>query len=401
MDPLLRCLEGYAQMHIAMIAPPWFPIPPRHGGIEQVVYNLVEGLVEAGHQVTLFAPAGSKTSAALIPVSKSPTAWIATKRKTTISETACRRAFFLATSIGADIIHDHTDYIYRRNSPIPIVRTIHGPVTDCALDRYLAMTRQETSSLLSAGGTELSTRPRLTVSEPVERSHSRRSSTTRSMSCIPPFTRCTAGGLCGLCGAVPLGEGTCRGDNCRRSGRIPLKMALRVTVPERPYFEDQTPPGDALRLDRICWRDWRRERSDLYGKARALVFSSTWEEPFGLSIIESLAHGTPVVAFRRGSAPEIIVEGDRSALRGHRRYGPRPATSDDPRSGRLPLGYAGPVRRETVTPNTSSSISASSSNRNLKSPGNRLQPEHWQYPVTAPLPPLTRSAAPAPEYALM
>ena len=180
MDPLLRCLEGYAQMHIAMIAPPWFPIPP------QARWNRASRL-QPGRGTrrsrspgdTLRPGSARKPAPRSSRYRKSPTAWTWTKRKTTISETTCRRAFSLATSIGADIIHDHTDYIYRRNSPIPIVRTIHGPVTDCVLDRYQAMTRQGDQFIaISRRQMELFDQPRLTVSEPVERSYSRPSSTT-------------------------------------------------------------------------------------------------------------------------------------------------------------------------------------------------------------------------------
>ena len=92
---------------------------------------------------------------------------------------------------------------------------------------------------------------------------------------------------------------------------VPLKMALRVTDQERPYFDAVVLPAlrTAGRQVEFVGEVGGAAKAELIGRARAVIFSSPWEEPFGLVLIEAGAHGTPVVALRRGAAPEIVTEG--------------------------------------------------------------------------------------------
>src|SRR4051812_34817070 len=103
-------------MRIAQIAPPWFPIPPvGYGGIERVVFDLTESLVAGGHDVTLFAPAGSQTSAHFIPTVSRPVGLNLTEaQKNRHFVEASRFAFRRAVELGVDIVHDHTDYLAKR-----------------------------------------------------------------------------------------------------------------------------------------------------------------------------------------------------------------------------------------------------------------------------------------------
>ncbi|HET7092917.1 MAG TPA: glycosyltransferase, partial [Thermomicrobiales bacterium] len=128
-------------MHVAEIAPPWFPIPPTaYGGIERVVYDLSEGLVAAGHDVTLFAPAGSRTSGRLVETVPAGVGLdLGEDEKQSQFLRNGRLAYTAAAALGADLVHDHTDFTPDPDFPLPVVRTIHGPAVDSHVAMYAAM----------------------------------------------------------------------------------------------------------------------------------------------------------------------------------------------------------------------------------------------------------------------
>ena len=130
-------------MHIAQIAPPWFPVPPvGYGGIERVIYDLTEGLLQNGQEVTLFAPAGSTTNARLVEIVQRPVGLHDEAQKSRRVIESSRFAYRRALEMGVDIIHDHTDHLAPRGFPIPVLRTIHGPATPAAVANYQRMTRR-------------------------------------------------------------------------------------------------------------------------------------------------------------------------------------------------------------------------------------------------------------------
>src|SRR5688500_749029 len=108
-------------MRVVQIAPPWFPIPPTgYGGIERVVYDLTEGLLNAGCEVVLCAPAGSQTIARLVETVSRPVGLDMTEaQKSRHFAAASREAYRLALELDADIIHDHTDFLPRAGFPLP------------------------------------------------------------------------------------------------------------------------------------------------------------------------------------------------------------------------------------------------------------------------------------------
>src|SRR6187551_1880551 len=122
-------------MRIVEIAPPWFPVPPQgYGGIERVVYDLTEGMIDAGAEVILCASAGSETRAELVPIVSRPVGLNLTEaQKNRRMVEAGRIAYRKAQELGAALIHDHTDTVPPRGFSIPIVRTIHGPATSAAV----------------------------------------------------------------------------------------------------------------------------------------------------------------------------------------------------------------------------------------------------------------------------
>jgi glycosyltransferase involved in cell wall biosynthesis len=307
-------------MHIAMIAPPWFPIPPlKYGGIEQVVFNLVESLTDAGHRVTLFAPKGSETSADLVPTSDFA-AGLDMKEtdKAFINEAAGHRAYSIANQLGVDIIHDHTDYIYSGRVSAPIIRTVHGPVTDETVDRYRQMTKhgdrfiaishrqrqlfEETAAIRWGAASSISFMG--VIYNPIDVMHT------------PFYPTAAKEDYAAFVGRCHWEKGPDHAIEVARDAGVHLKMAMRVSRPEKLYFDNIVRPLLDANSDLVEFigEIGGPERDALYGKARALIFSSAWEEPFGLTMVEAMAHGTPVLALRRGSAPEIVDDGVTGAL---------------------------------------------------------------------------------------
>jgi len=302
-------------MHIVQIAPPWFPIPPRgYGGIERVIYDLTEGLVAAGQTVTLVAPAGSRTSAHLV-------AAVPGGVGLNLSEDAKqdhflaygRRAYDLATTLGADIVHDHTDFSPDPSFPLPIVRTIHGPAVEHHVAMYRAMSQRgdhflaiskRQQELFEAAAHELfGPGDHLTflgvIHNPID------------VAAMPFYPAAAKEEYVAFLGRCHWEKDPAGAIQVAMAADVPLKMALRVTTQERPYFEAVVQP--ALRragsLVEYVGEVDGVEKRELIGRSRAVIFSSPWEEPFGLVQTEAGAHGTPVVALRLGAAPEIITDG--------------------------------------------------------------------------------------------
>jgi glycosyltransferase involved in cell wall biosynthesis len=302
-------------MHIAEIAPPWFPIPPKaYGGIERVVYDVTEGLVAAGHTVTLFAPTGSRSSGQLI---ETGSAGVGLDHDEEAKHDHFlrngRAAYAQAALLGADLVHDHTDFTPDPGFPLPIVRTIHGPAVDHHVamyvamsargDRFLAISERQRALFLAAARALFGAGEHLAfvgvVHNPID---------IASIALYPTEVKEDYVAFVGRCHRE---KGPVGAIQVAMAAGVPLKMALRVTDQERPYFDAVVLPAlrTAGRQVEFVGEVGGAAKAELIGRARAVIFSSPWEEPFGLVLTEAGAHGTPVVALRRGAAPEIVTEG--------------------------------------------------------------------------------------------
>jgi glycosyltransferase involved in cell wall biosynthesis len=287
-------------LRIGIIAPCWFPVPPvAYGGIEQIVGLLADGLVAAGHDVTLFASGDSRTDAAL-----------ATVFEVAPSERIGQTYWELMHLLGAlgragdfDVLHDHTGMLGLALGGLtktPLVHTVHGPLDDEPGEMYAAICAlNPRARLVSLSRNQRRPQPRL------------------------PWLATVPNGI--DFDAYPLGDG--RGDHLAFLGRmspskgchraielardagVPLKIAAKCREPEEiAYFEEHVEPylSDGIEYVGELGHDAKVE---LLGSARATVFPIEWEEPFGLVLIESMACGTPVIATRRGSVPEVVEHG--------------------------------------------------------------------------------------------
>lgn len=302
-------------MRVVQIAPPWFPIPPiGYGGIERVVHDLTEGLLAAGCEVILCAPAGSRTNARLIPTVAKPIGLDLTEaQKARHFVEASRAAYREALSLGADLIHDHTDYAPRRGFPLPIVRTVHGPATVAAVaryremsrrgDRFVAISRRQHDLFLAAAAERWGPGEHLNFVDVIHN--------PLDVAAAPFYPASEKGGYVAFLGRCHWEKSPDGAIRVAQAAGVPLMMALRVTTEERPYFDAVVGPltRSIKNLAKLVGEVGGREKDELIGRAGAVLFPSPWEEPFGLVLAEAGARGTPVVTLARGSAPELVVDG--------------------------------------------------------------------------------------------
>jgi glycosyltransferase involved in cell wall biosynthesis len=297
-------------MKIALVAPPWYPIPPvGYGGIEIVVADLANGYKAAGHEVCLIAPGDSKVDVPLIPiVPRHVGLEMPVDEREALREELTRRQFELALDAGAEIVHDHTDWPHPADYPIPVARTVHGPNVERAVRAYVELTNSGDSfvaisdrqrELFREAEQQYFGSPEVinfagVVHNPID------------VSVVPFRSRKDPYAFfLGRCDWEKNPDGAIR---VARAAGMKLKMALRVNNYERPYFEEHVEPllgPDVELLAEIS----PGEKYDLLAGAQVVLFTSQWEEPFGLVMTEGAATGTPVIAFRRGAAPEVIVDG--------------------------------------------------------------------------------------------
>jgi glycosyltransferase involved in cell wall biosynthesis len=289
-------------MRIGMIAPPWFPLPPTgYGGIELVVSLLTEGLVKAGHDVTLFASGDSETRARLSYVfERAPSEQIATAGHLEIIHGL--EAYTMARQF--DVIHDHDGLASRAMGALvyrlvgtPVVATLHGPAD--RVTQEMLGTLRDALRFIAISDYQRRGFPDLhfvgTVPNAIEVDKH-------------PFSAEKDDYLLFL-GRMTADKGAHTAVEVARRLDARLIMAGKLNeAAEHEYYRSEVEPH---LTERIYFRGEvdTSTKLELYKKARCTLFPIQWPEPFGLVMIESMAAGTPVVAFRQGSVPEVIEHG--------------------------------------------------------------------------------------------
>ena len=288
-------------MRVAVLSPVWFPVPPTgYGGIEWVVALLADGLVEAGHDVTLFASGDSRTKARLVSVyEEAPSDRIGT------SLAELRHALACYERAGEfDVVNDHSGM--PAAALAGTVETPDGPHRSRAAGRRGR--GRSTSRSLGWFPESASSRCRSTSAGRSRTSPGLRTARTRSIWTPIPCSR-TAGDYLLFLGRLSPDKGCHRAIEVAKETGLPLKIAGKMRDPlEKEYFESTVRPSLGWGIEYLG-EVTHENKVDLLQNARATLFPIEWEEPFGLVMIESMACGTPVVATRYGAVPEVIEPG--------------------------------------------------------------------------------------------
>jgi glycosyltransferase involved in cell wall biosynthesis len=287
-----------SKLTIAMVAPPWYKVPPRaYGGIEWMVYWLVEGLVARGHDVLVVGVDESETSAEFIQTyERAPSDRLGEPGPEVVHAAAVARALKHA---DVDVVHDHSLAwpLLAFGRGVPTVVTAHGPVDGeiGALYRLLS----DDVSMVAISEAQRRIAPDLSWVATVYNS-------------IPvddyPFQRDKEGWAVWL-GRMNPEKAPHLAIDAARAARLPIVVAGKCSEPaEQQYFETEVAPRLGPGVEWLGEADTERKK-ELLCKARCFVFPIRWEEPFGIVMVEAMACGTPVVALRAGSAPEVVAHG--------------------------------------------------------------------------------------------
>ncbi|MGK5084284.1 glycosyltransferase family 4 protein [Bdellovibrionota bacterium FG-1] len=289
-------------MRVALISPLFESVPPRlYGGTERVVSNLCQGLVAAGHDVTLFASGDSKAAGRLVPIlpeairlASQPILDPVPYHLKMLTEVADRSHEF-------DVIHNHHDYWMlplSRMTPTLLLTTLHGrldfPGLNAAFDGFAQAPYVSISDAQRAPLKNLNWVRTVHHGIDVEKSK---------------FVGTPGKYLAFLGRMSPEKRPDWAIEIAHRSG-VPLKMAAKIDrAVDGVYFETQIKPKVDGRFIEFVGEISESEKSDFLGNALALVFPIDWPEPFGLVMVESLACGTPVLARPCGSVNEVLKDG--------------------------------------------------------------------------------------------
>lgn len=295
-------------MKILMLSPVEERVPPRkYGGTELVVYNLVEGLVKRGHQVTLAASGDSITSANLYVLTKralrvrlNHQKEQSLKLREALKYIAVARALKLASKDEFDIIHNHIGWRILPFSflmKVPMVTTLHGPLTD---DYQRAVYGQfKKANLISISDNQREPAPDLNYA-----------ATVYNGIRINEFVfNAKPQDYFAFLGRISPEKGIYFAIQAARQAKIELRIAAKIDLVDQEFYRTKIKPLIDGKQIKYVGELTHQQKIIFLKNARALINPTNWQEPFGLVMIEAMACGTPVIGTRRASAPEIVIDG--------------------------------------------------------------------------------------------
>jgi glycosyltransferase involved in cell wall biosynthesis len=287
-------------LRIAQVAPLAESVPPKlYGGTERVVSWLTEQLIELGHDVTLFASGDSRTRAELVPVI--PRALrLSRPRGDPASACAILLDKLADRASDFDVIHVHIDWLHvplLRRLGVPFLTTLHGrldlpPLAAAA--RYFGDT-----ALVSISNHQRTPVPDLRWIDTVYHG--------LPLEMLKP--NLSEGDYLAFLGRLSPEKGPHRAIKWARASGLPLRIAAKIPTTENRFVKKEIEPFLDGQKVQFVGEVNDSKKTTFLGHAKALLFPIDWPEPFGLVMIEAMACGTPIIAFSRGSVPEIIENG--------------------------------------------------------------------------------------------
>jgi glycosyltransferase involved in cell wall biosynthesis len=287
-------------MRIAQVAPLAESVPPKlYGGTERVVSWLTEELVSLGHDVTLFASGDSVTSATLVPV------WpralrLSRPRPDPFAPYAVMLNELAGLAASFDVIHCHVDWLHLpllRSIGANFVTTMHGRL-DLDFIRT-AMRSFPEACFVSISDNQRTPLPSLNWGATIYHGMP----TNALKPCYEPDK------YLAFLGRITPEKGPEAAIRLAKAADRPLRIAAKIPRAENHFFREKIEPlidgNDVEFVGEVN----EAEKQEFLGKAAGLLFPISWPEPFGLVMIEAMACGTPVIATRCGSVPEVVTSG--------------------------------------------------------------------------------------------
>jgi glycosyltransferase involved in cell wall biosynthesis len=302
--PIARLRKDGGSLRVAMLAPPWISVPPPgYGGVEAVVSVLSEALVRRGNDVTLFCAPGSTSTARVVTLLAQSHPDEIERSLFEVDHVA--RAFAAIDrgrgTLRFDVVHDHCGFTalgMADRLDTPLVHTLHGQFTHATAAFY---TQHESKATL------------------VAISRAQRAKAPQSMhgvAVIPnpidvrawPLQERKEDYVLWI-GRMTAEKGPHRAIAAARAAGVPLVLAGVIQPGQQTFFDREIAPH--IDGDRVCFLGevGGALKRSVFAGARALLMPISWEEPFGMVMVEALACGTPVIAFPAGAASELVIDG--------------------------------------------------------------------------------------------
>jgi glycosyltransferase involved in cell wall biosynthesis len=288
-------------MKIAQVSPLFESVPPKlYGGTERIVSYLTEELVKQGHEVTLFASGDSVTKAKLI----SP--WCCSLRLQEDCKDQMAHHFFMLEMVqeemyNFDIIHYHIDYLHfplsKRIKVPPSLTTLHGRLD--IPDIQPLYNKYDKIPLVSISDSQRKPLPNVNWVDTVY--HGLPTSLYE-----PNYN---PGQYLAFIGRFSPEKRADRAIEIAKQAGIPIKLAAKIAEPDKKYYDTTIAPLINGSQVEYIGEVGENNKTEFLGNAKAMMFLIDWPEPFGLVMIEAMACGTPVIAWNKGSVPEIIDHG--------------------------------------------------------------------------------------------
>lgn len=291
------------KLKIAQVAPLWFSIPPKkYGGIEWVVYNLCEGLTKLGHKVTLFATGDSEVPCKLVAtyprsLIEEGISW----RDPTYNLLNLTEAF--KKSKDFDIIHTHIDLWEAYFPPLTktiSVHTIHNPLYSTAKKDsrlYILENFKDQNFVAISKAQKRLSKVKLNFVAVIY--NGIRIEDFKFNPSPKDYFVWAA--------RIDKYKGIENAIEIAKKGKVKLVLAGRLDPSQEEYFKKKIKPhlGEQIKF---IGEYSKEEKSNFFGQAKALLYPIEWHEPFGLNMVEAMACGTPVIAFNKGSVPEVVKD---------------------------------------------------------------------------------------------